>query len=96
MNWKIAEAKQRFSEVVRETAEEPQLIYKRGRLVAVLMNAEEYGAFEAWKEERQRPSMAEAIAEIRKICEQEDYELEIPDRRDRPNPFAEALDDVPV
>lgn len=96
MNWKIAEAKQRFSEVVRETAEEPQLIYKRDRLVAVLMNAEEYGAFEAWEEERQRPSMAEAIAEIRKICEEEDYELEIPDRRDRPNPFAEALDDVPV
>jgi len=95
MNWKIAEAKQRFSEVVRQTAEEPQLIFKRDRLVAVLMNAEEYGAFEAWQE-RRRPSMAEAIAEIRKICEEEDYALEIPDRRDRPNPFAEALDDVPL
>lgn len=96
MNWKIAEAKQKFSKVVRQAAEEPQLIYNRDRLVAVLVDAEDYETFEAWKEQRRRPSMADAIEEIRKICLEEDYELNLPERRDRPNPLAEALDEVPV
>jgi prevent-host-death family protein len=96
MNWKIAEAKQRFSEVVRETAEGPQLIYNRDRLVAVIVDAEEYGDFEAWKEKGKDPSMAESIAEIRRICAEEGYDLEVPERRDRPNEFAAALDEVPV
>ena len=32
--WLTGEAKQQFSEVVRRSAEEPQMIYRRGRLVA--------------------------------------------------------------
>jgi prevent-host-death family protein len=96
MNWKIAEAKQRFSEVVREAAEGPQLIYNRDRLVAVIVDAGEYGDFEAWKEKGKAPSMAEAIAEIRRICAQEGYDLEVPERRDRTNDFATALDEVPL
>ena len=96
MDWKIAEAKQKFSEVVRQTAAEPQRIYKRDRLVAVIVDVDDYEAYEAWREEKERPSMAEAIEEIRKICLEEDFDLELPERRDRPNAFAEALDDLSV
>ena len=93
MNWKIAEAKQRFSEVVRRSAEEPQLIYNRDHLVAVVMRPETFRSYEQWNEDRERRTVADAFAELRAICEEEGYELELPDREDRPNPFAEALDE---
>lgn len=97
MDWKTAEAKQRFSEMIRQAAEEPQRIFNRDQLVAVMMDAEEYERFAAWKEQqRDRPAMARALAEIRRICSEETYDLEVPERMDRPDEFAEALDDVPV
>jgi prevent-host-death family protein len=37
MNWKIAEAKQRFSELIHAVTKEPQLIYNRNELVAVVV-----------------------------------------------------------
>lgn len=40
MPWNIAQAKQRFSEIVRRAAEGPQLIYNRKRLVAAVIDAE--------------------------------------------------------
>lgn len=40
----------------------------------------------------QLPTIAETFDEIRKICIEEDFELEIPPREDRPNPF--MADDV--
>ena len=50
--WKIGEAKQRFSEVVRRSAEEPQLIFNWVELSAALVSAEDYRAFEEWNERR--------------------------------------------
>lgn len=93
MNWSIAEAKQRFSEVVRRTAEEPQLIYNRDRLVAVVVQPEAFRGYEAWRKERERRTIGEAFAELRAICAEEGYEFELPAREDRPNPFAEVLDE---
>ena len=93
MTWKIAEAKQRFSEVVRRSAEEPQLIYNRDQLVAVVMQPEAFRRYEQWKEQRERRTIADAFAELRAICDEEGYVLELPDREDRPNPFAETLDE---
>ena len=46
MPWNIAQAKQRFSEVIRQTAEEPQLIYNRGHLVRSVVDAEDFEAFQ--------------------------------------------------
>ena len=37
MAWKVAEAKQRLSEVLRCAAREPQTIYSRSRPVAVVV-----------------------------------------------------------
>lgn len=94
--WRIAQAKERFSEVLRKAAQEPQLILHRDRPVAVVVDAEQYRDFEAWRQQRRRPSMADAIAELRRICTAERYELEIPARGDRRNEFVEALDELPV
>lgn len=94
MRWKVAEAKQKFSEVVRRAAHEPQFIYSRDRLVAAMVDPETFQAFESWRERRQRLSLADAFAELRRIAAEENYELEIPARRDRGNTFIDVVKDI--
>ena len=91
MTWSIASAKQRFSEVVRLTAEEPQAIYNRDKPVAVMVSADEYEEFKQWKAERQRPTLTQLFDEIRAILSAEGEDgIEIPPRTDRPNPFDDS------
>lgn len=93
MSWKIADAKQRFSELVRQAVAEPQLIYNRKRLVAAVIDAEDYQAFKAWSEQRAARSLAEEMAELRQLMQEEDYELILPPRSSRPNAFTAACGD---
>lgn len=97
MDWKIGEAKQRFSEVVRAAEEEPQKIYNRERLVAAVVGPGEIAEFLAWRERRHKGSLADSIRALSRVCAEEGYILELPSRRSpgRPNPFTEDLD-VPV
>ena len=97
MDWKIAEAKQRFSEVVRAAEDEPQKIYNRNELVAAVVGAGEIKEFLAWRERQRKGSLADSIRELSRICEEEGYTLEVPSRELQgwPNPFAEDLD-VPL
>ncbi len=94
MDWKVAEAKQRFSEVVRLAAEEPQLIYKRDRLVAAVIDGDTLQAFESWRQRQQQASLADAFMNLRSLAAEEHYVLEIPGRGDRPNAFADAIDEL--
>lgn len=87
MQWSVAEAKQAFSQLLREAAHGPQLILNRGHLVAAVLDPVSYEAFEAWQLSRSR-SLAEVTAALRAICAEEDYALETPPRTDRANPFA--------
>ena len=86
MDWKIAQAKQRFSEVVRRAATEPQLIHNRDHLVASVLGPEDTAEFLAWQK-RRRASVASALTEARAICAEEGYALETEPRADRPNPL---------
>ncbi|MFL6196954.1 MAG: prevent-host-death protein [Thermoanaerobaculia bacterium] len=90
MRWKISDAKQHFSEVIRAAEDEPQWIYNRERLVAAVVEPEVLREFLAWREKDRRPSLAEAFAGLRDLCAEENYEIEIPSHQDRPNPFAEG------
>ncbi len=94
MNWKIAEAKQRFSAVIKAAQDEPQLIANRNQLVAAVIA---FGTFEEYRgvlERRQKKSLAETFKGLRQLCESESYSLEVAAREDRVNPMVEALDDV--
>ena len=93
MHWQVAEAKQKFSEVLR-AAMEPQLIFNRGRLVAAVVDAQIYEVFQAWYEQQHRPTLAEAFTSLRQLCSEEGYTLNVPTRQDRQNAFVKALDDV--
>ncbi len=94
MPWKVAEAKQKFSEVLRAAMQSPQLVFNRDRLVAVVIDAETFQAFQTWREQQETVTLAEAFAELRDLCTAEDYTFVAPPRRDRRNAFAEALDEV--
>ncbi len=94
MPWNIAQAKQRFSEVIRQTAEEPQRIYNRGRLVAAVIDAEDFEAFQAWRQRQKVKTVGEAFAELRALAAGDENPLPVPERRDRPNAFLEVLDEL--
>jgi prevent-host-death family protein len=96
MHWHVAEAKQKFSEVLRATSEEPQLIFNRDRLVAAVVDARTFHAFQAWYEQQGKATLAEAFAELRCLCAEEDYTLTVPPRRDRDNAFVEVIANVSV
>jgi len=96
MNWNIADAKQKFSELIRAAEDEPQWIYNRDKLVAAVIPAATLQDFLAWRNAAERPSLGAAFAELRRICEEEDYKFELPPRQERPNPFPDALDELSV
>lgn len=95
MPWNIAQAKQRFSEVVKQAATEPQLIYNRDRLVAAVIDVEEFNAFKIWRQHRSTKTLGEAFAELRALAAGDENPLPVPERRDRPNAFLEILDELP-
>lgn len=95
MRWKVSEAKQRFSEVVKWAASEPQLIFNRDRLVAAVVDGETLQAFEDWQRRRRHASLAERFGELRAIAAEEGFAIAVPERRDRANAFAETVDDLP-
>ena len=81
--WLTGEAKQRFSEVLRQSESEPQLIFRRDRLVAAVISAEAFEEFKRWRESTERRSLAAAFDEVRELCARYDYELDTGERRDR-------------
>ena len=87
----VAEAKQKFSELLRAAGGEPQTIYNRGRRVAVVVDAAAYGEFEAWRSERGQRSLADLFEQLRDLSGKERYTLRVPVRRDRVNRFAKVL-----
>lgn len=82
--WRVADAKQRFSEVVRRSLAEPQKIYNRDRLVAAVVSPEALAALERVRHRQAARMLADVFAEMRAACGGDGYELDIPERRDRP------------
>jgi hypothetical protein len=93
MNWKIEEAQQKFSELMSAAVSEPQLIYNDDKLVAAVVEAELFEDFLAWQQQQRKPSLADAFSQLRQLCAEENYTLEIPPREDRFNPFVDSFCD---
>jgi prevent-host-death family protein len=89
MEWKLARAKQCFSEVIRRANDEPQIILNRENPVAAVISASELAAFAAWKRAQKKRSIVERLADAQRICREEGYEFEAPLREDRANPLIE-------
>jgi hypothetical protein len=85
LRWTIASARQNLPELVSLAAREPQDIYRRDRLVARVVSVDESSPPPA------RPSLGEAFAELRQICAEENYTLEVPERSNRRNAFTDPM-----
>ena len=96
MDWKIAQAKQSFSRLIRSVDQEPQLIYNRERLVAALIAPEDLRELQKYRDrERPRRTLADITARVREVALEDGEELELPPRTSRPNAFLKVLDEVP-
>ena len=91
MRWKIGQAKQRFSEVIRRAAAEPQLICNRERVVAAVIGAGSADRLRVILEREGRRTVAEAFDAFREVAARERYTLKIPPRKNRRSPFPHAL-----
>lgn len=96
MQWSVAKAKQKFSAVLRASVIEPQQILNRGQIVAAVIDARTFEAFQVWQQQQATSSLADVFTELRKLCEEENYTLATPIRQDRKNTFTEAFDDGAV
>ena len=94
-DWSVAEAKEGFSKVVHATRSEPRRILNRGRPVAAVVGVELFEEFIAWQESRRRRSIAGRFEELRSLLGEEGYTFDLPERADRPNTFAEIVDELP-
>jgi hypothetical protein len=78
--WSVATARQHLPRVIASAAREPQAIYRRNELVAVVVSPAVAARAAPHPPE---PSLEGALAELRTICVEEDYDLLVPRRRNR-------------
>jgi antitoxin (DNA-binding transcriptional repressor) of toxin-antitoxin stability system len=88
--WNVGEAKQQFSEVLRRSESEPQLIYRRNRLIAAVVAVDETTVPAVTR----RPSLGERFQEARELFRTENYRLPEVPRRSRRDDFVRTLDAV--
>jgi antitoxin (DNA-binding transcriptional repressor) of toxin-antitoxin stability system len=88
--WKVGEAKQQFSEVLRRSESAPQLIYRRNHLVAAVVAMDEAKAAEI----SERVMIGDRFKEARELLRRENYRLPQTRRRSRSNTFVRTLDAV--
>jgi hypothetical protein len=90
-DWNVANAKQSLSKVIEDAKGAPQRIYKRDRLVAAMIGAEDLAEFERWRAGQARRSFGAAFAELREIATEEGYRLDTGRRGNRRNAFADGI-----
>ncbi len=88
MNWTIESAKQYFTELINQATQEPQPIFDDNQIVVAVINAQTFKAFKQWQRTQpKKRSPANAFEELRQLCLEENYALEISNRCDRENAF---------
>lgn len=88
--WNVGEAKQQFSELLRRSEHQPQLIYRRNRLVAAVVAVDET------KVSPMAPpvTIADRFEEARALFQLEKVQMPLLRRRSRKNEFVRTLDAV--
>jgi len=85
MEWKIANAKTQFSELISQAAKEPQVICNREKPVAVVLNFDEYNRLRDLDAiVHRRPKLAKfAEYSIQLVDKKSLRETQLPSRSDR-------------
>jgi hypothetical protein len=80
--WTIASARQHLPKLIASAAREPQRVYRRNKLVAAVVSPEAAETLE------RRSTVAKLFDDLQRICAEENYELPVAPRTNRPDPFA--------
>lgn len=100
MTWTLDDAQQHFQEIIAAVRHHtPQLIYHQNHPIVAIIRADLFQEFLAWQAQQLQPvpqlspakpiPLAQALAELRQLCLEENYTFEIPPRQNRPDPFAD-------
>ena len=81
-DWKIGQAKQNFSEVVHAAKKEPQIIYKREKMLAIVLDSKSYKDFLRFKKSKSKNTISSEFEKLRKLCDKERI-LKTPQRKKR-------------
>jgi hypothetical protein len=81
--WTIASARQRLPKLIAMAAREPQAVYRRDKLVAAVVSPEIKQEMDAAGVGARGASLAAALAELHRICAEDEYSLVAPRRIDR-------------
>jgi prevent-host-death family protein len=86
--WNIAEALARFSEVLQNARDVPQVIESSGEAVAVVLGISEFRELKALKEQAASEArLAQFLRFSEALRAEGGCELDMPDRLARPSPF---------
>lgn len=55
--WTVARARGRFADLLSAVLQEPQAIFNRNKKVAVMVDAETFDEFQAWRESRRNSTL---------------------------------------
>jgi antitoxin (DNA-binding transcriptional repressor) of toxin-antitoxin stability system len=86
VRWKVAQAKEQLSALLRRAAQGPQEIANREQVVAVVLGGKDLAAFREWRVSHAKLPLSEHLALAQRIAAEEDFELPYEARKDRPNP----------
>ncbi len=84
--WNLSDAQSHLAELVESSSVEPQIIADDGQPVAALIDIR---LLNEWLAFRQRPTIADLLAELADIQTESPLDFEAPARIDRPNPLIE-------
>lgn len=85
--WNTAEAQNHFTELLQAVRTEPQMLCTENKTVAVMMDVHLFRKLIGKNPDI--PSMAELMAELELIRDEEPIDIDIPERMNRPNPISE-------
>lgn len=85
--WNLSDTQSHLAELVESSSTEPQIIAHDGEPVAALIDIR---LLNEWLAFRQRPTIADLLAELAIIQSESPLDFEDPTRIDRPNPLIEA------
>ena len=89
-SWSVAAARRRFAALLKASVHEPQAVYRRQKVAAVVVSPEVFARLEKPVEQRWA-TMGGALDEIRRIAREEHYTLRTGKRTTRPNAFVKVL-----
>ncbi len=92
--WNISEAKAKFAQVVLSSGETPQIICNRGKPISAMIRIDLFHELMALRRKSEKPTVAELLDELKDIRRFETVDIEIPLRRDRPNPIEDPSDEM--